>query len=342
MGTDLFRRTRRSTRLLTAAGVVTALALTTGGSSPATAAAAPAPQAHVLARLGPVHQTFAEDLALGHDGRLYVSRTVWGDRNEGRIVTVGVHGGHRHFGPSLDLGPTGMLLGVAAGPAGRVYVAWYDFGGKSRSFVYRVTRNSAARVATLPHGVWPNDLSFHQGRLHVSDSARGSVWRFRPGPAVQHLQRPWVHSPLLRPSAPGGIGVNGIGFRGDDLLAVNADRGTLVRVPVSRSGRAGTPSVVARTHRLQTADGLAVDRHGAWVVTNGVGTSAPPRDQHLLRLDRAGHVVRTWTDLRWMNYPTSVVASGHRLFVTDGAFHDGRADVVALRLAGRAGQRSSL
>ncbi len=322
--------TRRSARLLVATGTVAALGLAVGVPASVPAAAATEPHSRVLARLGPANQTFAEDLTMGHDGRLYVSRTVWGDRNEGRVVTVGVHGGHRPYGPLLDLGPTGMLLGVAVGPAGRAYVAWYDFGGSSRSFVYRVTRQSAQRVATLPHGVWPNDLAFHRGRLHVSDSARGAVWRFRPAAGVQHLTRPWVRSPLLRPTPQGSIGVNGIAFRGDDLLAVNADRGTLVRVPVTRAGRAGTPYVVNRARRLRTADGLATDRGGAWVVTNGVGTTAPPRQQHLLRLDRSGRIVHTWTDLPWMNYPTSVVRSGHHLFVTDGAFHGGRADVRSL------------
>lgn len=336
-------------RALVAGSAALALLVTASGGSasagsPASAGddarSGPVASARVLTRLAPVDDTIAESLAVTGHGAILVSKTVWGAQaNTGRLVKVRPGGAKRGFGPRLDLGPTGMLLGVAVDGRDRVYVAAYDFGGTTRSSVYRVLPHAVVKVATFPLGAWPNGMAFHGGWLYVGDSTRGDVWRLRPTAGLARLHTPWVRSRLLAPASPDAIGVNGIAFWRDTLYAVNASTGALVRVPQGPRGNAGEPVRVTRTDRLLGADGIAFGGLGRlWVVTNGTSEKdGPLHDQRLLVMTRSGVVRGSVEDAPWMNYPTMLAfgrtpATHHRLFVSDGAFFGGRADVVGLRL----------
>jgi sugar lactone lactonase YvrE len=289
---------------------------------------------HWIASFGPTDATFAESAVTTPGGRTYVSTTIWGDLNTGRLYRVSASG-HRHrFGPDLDLGASGMLLGVALDARHRLYVAEFEFDGATPSAIYRVSRTQAKKVASLPAGAWPNGLAFHDGRLYVSDPAQGAIWRFRPGRSTRALTSPWLSSLRLAPATPEGIGVNGIAFAGTDLYAVNADRGTLLRVHLGTKGNPGPVRVVVKRARLLTADGLTVGRHGRlWVAVNGTSDGTEPlTGQYVLALSRRGAVLASWKDRPWMSYPTAVTMRGGRPAVLNGAFYGGRATLV--RLAG--------
>lgn len=295
---------------------------------------------HRLASFPPTDGTFAESVATRGSGALIVSTTQWASSppgsNHGQLFRVRSGGSRSAFGPRLDLGPSGMLLGVAVDRQDRVFLAWWDFMGARPAAIYRVTRHGAYRRAVLPAGTWPNGLAFHHGLLYVSDSAQGDVWRFHPRPGLRQLKSPWLHSRLLTPVTADDIGVNGIAFWRSVLYAVNASRGTLVKVPVGRRGAAGRPTLVAQRQRLLTADGIAFDAAGhLWAAVNGTTTaSGPLHGQYLLVLNRRGAVLQATKDAAWMNYPTMVVpgrgpATRDRMFVTDGAFDGGLADLVS-------------
>ncbi len=301
---------------------------------------APGVRTTLVAPVGPRDGSFAESVAVNSRGGMFVSRTVWGRTdNVGRIVLVRPSGDRRAYGPRFDLGPTGMLVGVAVNGRDQVFVARYDFGGSAQSEIVRVTANRLRTVATLPVGAWPNGLAFHRGLLYVGDASLGDVWRFRPSGTARDLTRPWLHDVRLEPARGESIGVNGLAFWGDHLFAVNYTRDTLLRVRVDRDGSPGAVHRVARRARLHTADGIAFDRHGRlWVTVNGVGRFGQrPHDQYLLRLSRTGTVQEAIEDAPWMNYPTMVVrgrtpATAHRMFVTDGAFNGGVPDLRSFHL----------
>jgi sugar lactone lactonase YvrE len=331
------RLATRSAALALPAVLAAALMMTAAAPPGAAAGASGTPGQHttLVSRFGSRDASFAESLAVDSHGRMYVSKTVWGQTtNRGSVVRVRTNGDAARFGPRFDLGATGMLVGIAVNSRDRVFVARYDFGGTAPSKIVRISANGSRTVATLPPGAWPNGLAFHRGALYVGDSALGHVWRFRPSAQVQELSRPWLHSRLLEPAPGQDIGVNGLAFWRDHLFLVNYTRNTLVRVGLDRDGRPLAPTVVTRGARLHTADGIAFDRHGRlWVTVNGTGEIGKPlQGQALLRMDRRGRVQLAVTDAGWMNYPTMIAVgrtptTAHRVYVTDGAFNGGSPDL---------------
>jgi sugar lactone lactonase YvrE len=287
---------------------------------------------HRIAAFGPADATFAESAVTSSNGSTYVSTTLWGDLNTGRIYRVSPAGHKHRFGPDLTLGASGMLLGVSLDARQRLYVAEFDFGGTNPSAIYRVSDTHAKKVATLPVGAWPNGLAFRAGRLYVSDSAQGAIWRFRPGHTVRTPATPWLADARLAPSSPEGIGVNGIAFVGSDLYAVNADRGTLLRVHVKATGLPGRVHLITQRTRLLTADGLTLGANDRlWVAVNGTSDGTTPlTGQYVLKLSLRGKVLASWKDRAWMNYPTQVTIRSGGVAVLNGAFHGGRATLVRL------------
>ena len=93
--------------------------------------------------------------------------------------------------------------------------------------------------------MWPNGIAFHGGRLYVTDSANGAIWRARLGTGVAAPTKPWLLSDELAPGDPeadptlAGIGVNGIAFRGDFLYVSVADGARIMRVARKDGGGHG-------------------------------------------------------------------------------------------------------
>jgi len=327
------------------------------GIVPAVASAAPPPpakavsNAHVLTTFPRgTDGSFAESLAVDRQGSLYVALTTWAASgwNRGQVWKVAPDGRKSRFGPEFAVG---VLTGLAFDGHGRLYAglaAWTDPALPAlRSGVVRIDATSATRVLSLPTAAaevssFPNGLAFRGDDLYVSDSLTGAVWRTRPsrgtGAAANEVQSaPWLKDPLLAPSTKGGLGINGIAFRGGSLYGVVADSGRLVRMGLGRHGRALPPRLVARSASLVSADGVAFDAVGRlWVTTNG---GAAPHAGALVRVDPHGHVTVVLNKAPWMDYPTQPVLGttrhGHlTLYVTDGAFNSsGTSDVVAVQVS---------
>jgi len=292
---------------------------------------------------------FAEGMAADSHGTLIVSLTTWGyydettaESNIGEVWRVGP-GGDKTLVASADISPYGMLLGVAVDRCDRVYVAAYDMGsGMTANGVYRVADDGAlTQVVSLPVGVWPNGLAFHRGRLYISDSATGAIWRARVGDGIASPDAPWSENPLLKPASPNGIGANGIAFLGDCLYASVSDHGRIVRIPVRDDGVPGAVRKVCQAAQLKGADGIAFDAHGdLWITVNEGTTGASPGGA-LYRLARAGRLATIADDPGWLNYPTTPVfgrspSARCTLFIENGAYFnwaDGTSpDIQALRV----------
>lgn len=200
----------------------------------------------------------------------------------------------------------------------------------------RIDRDGrATRAVTLPAGTFPNGLAFRGGDLYVSDSWNGAVWRAHPrGNGNVTLTTPWIKDPLLAvASETGWEGVNGIAFGDDALYAVNADTGSVVRIPVRRDGSPGKASLVLTDPALVGADGIAFDAEGGlWITVNHGDVDVGGA---LVRMGRNGRLQVMASDPGWLDYP-SQPAFGTRpgdrttLYVVNGSLNTGNCNVIAL------------
>jgi sugar lactone lactonase YvrE len=288
--------------------------------------------------------TFMEGMAADSHGRLFVSLTAWGyydetvdpslwESNIGEVWRVAPNG-HKTRVATKDLSPNGMFSGVAVDRLDRLYVGVSDFGDPQTlgSGVYRVgPGGSLHEVMAMPAGTWPNGLACRDGRIFVTDSVTGAVWRARIGSGVASPAAPWFQDALLAPGDPEadptlwGLGANGIAFRGDTLYVSVSDFGRIVRIPVKADGSPGVPRVICEQPELKSADGIAFDALGGlWIVTNAGTTGVSPAGA-LYRLSPAAGLWQIADDPGWLNYPTMPVfgtSTGTRsaLYVENGAY----------------------
>jgi sugar lactone lactonase YvrE len=300
--------------------------------------AAPAQAAGGVLHLRPVANfpiqggigAFAESMAIDGQGNLYASVTDWAPDftdNAGQVWKISRSGALSRFGAQVE---TGILTGLAFDGYGRLYVGVVPFDpiAGAPGVVRIESSGTVTRVLTLPADAFPNGLAFRGCDLYVSDSATGAIWRIRPGTANQSPIAPWFQDAALAPVT--GLGVNGIAFWSDSLFAVNADTGTVIRIPVGRNGSAGGPVVVASNPSLVTADGLAFDVTGRlWITVNkDVGGA-------LVQVTQDGSTRVVVDSRHWLDYPTQPVfgtsgSDGTTLFVANGSWNIGAPNVVGL------------
>jgi len=301
---------------------------------------------------------FAEGMAADSHGRLFVSLTTWGYYDEtvdpslwgsniGQIWKV-TPSGHKRLVATKDLSPYGMLLGVAVDADDHVYVALVGGGTPPAidSAVLKLGRHGKlTEVVKLPDGAFPNSLAFHSGRLYITDSVLGAVWRVRLTHGMVTPAAPWLQDTLLAPGDPAtdptamGVGANGIAFRGERLFVSVSDYGRIVRIRVRDDGSPGAPRVICKRPRLKTADGIAFDARGRlWIATNA-GTKGASPSGGLYRLSKTWKLRTVADDPGWLNYPTMPVfgttkSTLHTLFIANGAYwgfaDDSAPDIQAL------------
>ena len=337
---------RRRSALATAACLVAALtlpwhavAMDRGGGPPGDRPVV----ARVVATFptGYEFNSFAESMAFDRDGTLFATVTIWKAEtwNQGQVWKISPNGKMRQIGPNLDVG---ILSGLAFDANGNLYAGLITFDRTDvPSGVLRIDRNGqATRVVTLPAGSFPNGLAVRGGDLYISDSSHGAVWRAHlRRDAVATLTNPWIADPLLAVASPEGWeGVNGIAFRDDGLLAVNADTGSVVRIPLRRDGSPGTPSVVVTDAALVGSDGIAVDAEGGlWIAVNHADLQVGGA---LVRVGRAGRIQVVASDPGWLDYPSQPAfgVSGRdrsTLYVVNGSLNTGNCNVIALDVSVR-------
>jgi sugar lactone lactonase YvrE len=289
---------------------------------PVAVSAGPAVSAQAAPAKLPVITTFTpgdfpESLAVDGQGNLYASLGFIGE-----VVKV-TPGGQQQPVASLDVG-AGLLTGLAFDSGGNLYVADATFeASPTPPGVFRIGAGGVVtRVATLPAGSFPNGLAFRGGYLYISDSSLGAIWRLAPGGTAAI----WLQDPLLTPKTSTGIGANGLAFWRGSLYVAVADSGTIVRVPVTAGGKAGTPVVTAQAPLLRTADGIAFDVQGnLYIAVN---------DNRLARLAPGGGLTQLAAKNNGLAYPTmpafgTTPTTRTTLYITNGALSNGTPDIVA-------------
>ena len=321
---------RRLVTSAVVAAVLGALVLVAPATAGASSARTPDP-AHlrptvVTSFAGLTWYPFAESMASYPDGRFVVSVTTCNaacTHDYGRLWLVARDGSRRTFGPRFDI-PTGILTGVAADSAGRVYVGYDSGARRPRPGVMRVSPDgSVARMMTLPVGAFPNGVTLAGGRLLVSDSANGAIYvgsATRPSTPA----KPWFQSRLLLPGADPSmaIGANGVAVRDGSVYVASWARGLVLRIRTTSTGQASTASVLARGPRLVEADGIAFDRLGRLWVTVNTGA--------LLVVDPSGRVTRVPLPAGTLDYPTQAIARGDDVYVLNGSFDNSTPNLLRL------------
>ena len=179
--------------------------------------------------------------------------------------------------------------------------------------VFRLAAGGAAtRVLTPADDSLPNGLAFRGGRLYVSDSALGVIWRVGRGGKGSA----WSRAGLLAPPHGKTFGANGIAFRGRALYVAVTDRGAILRIPIRRGGGAGRAVVVAKRRALAGANGIAFDPTGRLVVATSHAST-------LVRLAAGGRLTRLAGPGDGLLYPTTPAFGGRRsgrLLVVNGDY----------------------
>lgn len=285
--------------------------------------------------------SFAESLAVAPDGSLYATVTIWKEdtSNVGKLYRITPDGRMRQVGPDL---PVGILSGLAFGPDGYLYAGEIAFAPSDEpAGVLRFGLDgSVRRVVNLPEGTFPNGVAFHAGALYIADSWTGAIWTAHPRAGrVETLDTPWLLDPSLGVVTEGGwAGVNGIAFRGNTMYAVNADAGTVVRIPVNRDGTPGTPATfVPADPVLVGADGVAFDEAGGlWIAVNHGDEFAGGA---LVRVDARAHLQVVASDPGWLDYPVQPAfgrgAGAASLYVLNGSLNPGTPNLIALKVGVR-------
>lgn len=256
---------------------------------------------------------------------------------------------HGRLEASRDFGAT-PLLGLEFDRANRkVYIAAVgDFSGTG-SRIQRIAANfngataieevamipaigaPAPRTAQNPDGSVdtitfgdnarvPNALTFDgQGRLYISDSFQGAIFRIDNPTACAPCTVDDVtlvaHDPLLATAGFPPFGANGLAF-GDDgsaLFIANTGDDRILKLELAT----GVVTVFAES--INGADGIAFDRRGRlWVAAN--------QADEVVALNATGKVVAKLGDfqgvrgdgtVRGLLFPASLVIVGDELFVTN-------------------------
>jgi hypothetical protein len=138
---------------------------------------------------------------------------------------------------------------------------------------------AATAFITLPAAQQPtamlNAITFDTGgRIYVSDSANGIIWRTA---SLGGVATPWIQHPLLSPSTGGqplltpNVGANGLAFSADGtrLFVANTAFRQIIQIPVTGTPPvAGTPTVFATG--INGPDGIAIHptTNNVWIAAN--------------------------------------------------------------------------
>lgn len=271
----------------------------------------------VLPDYAPGVPVSSEGLAVGLDGNIYVP-------SSGFNASGAVSGPAKLwvFSPNGTLirtttltGTAPPVLGIAFNPVnGLGFIA--DLGNAS-VFKWNPLSNTTTLVAALPASAGPNGICFDAaGNVYISDSFEGIIWKTDPN--GNNLTQ-WVPSnPLLIPAAGTNppFGANGIEFNHEHtaMFVANTANHTLITIPVTRDGSAGTPAIF--TTGINAPDGIAIDRHdNIWVDAN--------QEDEMVVVDPTGKVIAKLGDFNGISEdgtPQGLLFPASPAFSRDGQY----------------------
>ncbi|WP_369223328.1 SMP-30/gluconolactonase/LRE family protein [Streptomyces sp. R39] len=310
-----------------AVGALVAAAATVLSPVHASAASAPLSDARIAAHFDLAQGRTPENIALAPDGRAYVTfakaRQIAEVSPEGtvRILATlpepadgGVHT------PALGFP---LTVGITRAHDGTLYFL-YATGTADLTGVWRMSPGGRPeRIAALPADGLPNGLALdaRTRTLYVADSVRGIIWKV---PTIGGTATAWSTAPALAPN--GFLGVNGLKVHNGAVWATNLDRGTVLRIPVRRDGRAGEAQT--RADGMPGIDDFAFTGRGDQLLAALDG----PNEVALVQGDGSHSTVLTSAD--GLQSPTSIALHGDTVYVLSAAWNTAEdPNLVLARLA---------
>ncbi|MDN3021696.1 hypothetical protein [Streptomyces sp. S.PB5] len=178
------------------------------------------------------------------------------------------------------------------------------------------------RIAALPADGLPNGLALdqHGHQLYIADSVLGTVWRVPVGGGTPTR---WAAAPEL--AADGFLGANGIKIHRGAVWVSNLDKGTVLRIPVTRHGDAGP--VQTRASGLVDIDDFAFTGHGDTLL------AAINADNEIALVKPGGQHKVVLTGADGLENPTSLAVRGTTAYIASGAYvTDNDPNLLAARI----------
>lgn len=166
----------------------------------------------------------------------------------------------------------------------------------------------------VPAAGWLNGLAYdaQQHALYATDSTLGAVWKISLADDTASI---WEQDTQLQPATAFGKGANGVKIQDGDVWVSNTTLGTLLRIPISRNGTAGTVSVAAQG--VTGIDDFAFASDGEVVAAQNQVSEASVIDV------RTGVHATVLTAANGLSGPTSVAVRGNTVYITSGAYSTG-------------------
>ena len=229
-----------------AAAALTAAFLVSFGAAPSMAATAPLSNAQIGVHFDLAKGQLPENIAAAPHSGSYV--TFAASRQIAHISSTGKTTILATLPPPADGGVKTPALGfplttgIVRGQDGTLYFG-YATGTADLTGIWKLTPGGTAhRITALPATGLPNGLALdtRTGTLYVADSIVGAIYSVpvTGGPAT-------IWSTATELATTGFLGVNGLKIRGGAVWATNLDKGTVLRIPITRHARAGTVETTA-------------------------------------------------------------------------------------------------
>lgn len=196
-------------------------------------------------------KTFLENIVVDRENNLFFTSYL-----DGKVYKATAQGESELFA-RID----GNISGIALYKRGSLIVSGSNSEGKGCIFQLNSRGEVTKRVVVegasfFLNGIIPQE----RDRFLVADSDKGVIWQYnaRTGKAKLWLDHELLKSPL----APGEglrIGVNGLKIHEKTLYATNTQQQRIIKIPLERGGRAGTPEIFVENF---LGDDFAVDREG--------------------------------------------------------------------------------
>ena len=202
-----------------------------------------------------------------------------------------------------------LTVGIVRAHDGTLYFL-YATGTPDLTGVWRLRPGGEPRrIAALPADGLPNGLALdpRTRTLYVTDSVLGTIWSV---PTSGGAPTAWSTAPEL--ASTGFLGANGLKIRNGAVWATNLDKGTVLRIPILRDGRAG--EVQTEAIGLPGIDDFAFTGHGDQLLAALNG----PSEVALVQPDGSHSIVLTSAD--GLQNPTSIALRGDTVYVLSAAY----------------------
>ncbi|MGP4092297.1 hypothetical protein, partial [Streptomyces sp. KR55] len=202
-----------------------------------------------------------------------------------------------------------FLGGIVRTDDGTLYFL-YATGSSDLTGLWRLRPGGTPeRIAALPADSLPNGLALDErsGLLYVADSVLGTVWRV---PTTGGTPTKWATAPELE--ATGFLGANGIKIHNGAAWVSNLDKGTVLRIPITRHGAAGP--VETRATDLVNIDDFA------FTGADDTLLAAINADNEVALVDPDGTHTVVLTAADGLENPTSLAIQGSRAYIASGAY----------------------